>query len=70
MPASKQELRTAPADSVRCRPADVYFNLTYTNQSLGHYWGERWELYKLFYSQTLWMYQRSVTCASCHEATA
>jgi hypothetical protein len=48
----------------------VFFNLTFTNQSLGHYWGERWELYKLFYSQTLWSYQRNVTCATCPEEPA
>ena len=45
----------------RRRHADVFFNLTYSDPSLGHYWFERWELYKLFYSQTLWMYQRNVT---------
>ena len=54
----------AAADGCGAHHADVFFNLTYSNSSLGHYWGERWELYKLFYSQTLWMYQRGVTCAA------
>jgi len=47
----------------------VFLNLTYSNSSLGHYWFERWELYKLFYSQTLWMYQRNVTCVACSSQT-